>query len=149
MRDCIRPNFSERSHKSAARIGPDGRLFFYTCDEYHCGANSLWSSLACRLFRYPASCPGLNALPELTELGRRGLGVQLNDQLNGSRHIRRRAKDGFGRGSLVPCLCFQLETLSTRTGEEDDGLPEVKLHHSTELSMRQRLHHPVLPSSPT
>lgn len=42
MRDCIRPNFSERSHKSAARIGPNGRLFFYTCDEYHCDANSLW-----------------------------------------------------------------------------------------------------------
>ena len=40
-------------------------------------------------------------------------------------------------------------TLSTRTGEMDDGFPEVKLHQCKGLRMTQRLRHPVLPSSPT
>ena len=35
-------------------------------------------------------------------------------------------------------------TLSTRTGEDDDGFPEVKLLLGRALRMSQRLHHPVL-----
>ena len=42
--------------------------------------------------------------------------------------------------------CSQLlETLSTRTEEDDDGFPEVKLQLGRALRMSQRLHHPVLP----
>ena len=36
-------------------------------------------------------------------------------------------------------------TLSTRTGEDDDGFPEVKFLLGRALRMSQRLHHPVLP----
>ena len=42
-----------------------------------------------------------------------------------------------------------LATLGTRTREMDDGFTEVKLHQRKGLRMTQRLHHPVLPSSPT
>ena len=42
-------------------------------------------------------------------------------------------------------LPHTLETLSTRTGEDDDGFPEVKLVLGRALRMSQRLHHPVLP----
>ena len=129
----MRPNqVSERSLKlkSAARIGPNGRLFFYTYDEYHCGANSLWSFLACGLFRYPASCPGLNSLLELTEFGRTGLEVQ--DQLNDWRHIPT-ANQGW-LGARLSCTVFVLSGVGGRRLTGSEITPLDRTAHATKLA---------------